>query len=42
MFEVCVGAATIASGFAALVMMILALADRLKNGGPIRKPRSEP
>jgi hypothetical protein len=34
MFEVCVGAATIASGIAALVMMVLALADRLKKRGP--------
>ena len=30
MFEVCVGVASITSGVAAVVMMILALTDRLK------------
>ncbi len=30
MFEMCVGAATIASGVASVVMLILALAERLK------------
>jgi len=34
MFEVCVGVASIASGVAAVVMIILALADRLKKRRP--------
>lgn len=37
MFEVCVGVATIASGIAAVVMVILSLADRLKK----RRPHQE-